>query len=95
MELTPEDVRRLALLSRIAVSDQEVDSTLAKLNQVFGLIEKMQATDTTGLEPMTNPQPDPARLRDDRATEPDRRDDYQAVAPSVSDGLYLVPKVIE
>lgn len=95
MQLTPDDVRRLARLSRIAVTDNEVDATLDKLNQVFDLIEKMQATDTTGIEPMTHPQPDPARLRDDKATEPDRRDDYQAVAPSVADGLYLVPRVIE
>ncbi|MGB7182842.1 MAG: Asp-tRNA(Asn)/Glu-tRNA(Gln) amidotransferase subunit GatC [Burkholderiaceae bacterium] len=95
MELTPDDVRQLARLSRIAVSDDEVDSTLAQLNRVFGLIEKMQETDTTGIEPMTNPQPEPARLRDDVADEPDRRDDYQRVAPQVEDGLYLVPRVIE
>ena len=95
MQLTPEDVRRLAKLSRIAVSDQEIDGTLTQLNQVFGLIEKMQETDTSGIEPMTHPQPDPARLRDDFANEPDRRDEYQQFAPQVEDGLYLVPKVIE
>ena len=35
------------------------------------------------------------RLRPDEVTEPDRREDYQAVAPAVEEGLYLVPKVIE
>ena len=35
------------------------------------------------------------RLRPDEATEPDRREAYQAVAPEVADGLYLVPRVLE
>jgi aspartyl-tRNA(Asn)/glutamyl-tRNA(Gln) amidotransferase subunit C len=35
------------------------------------------------------------RLRADQVTEPDRREDYQRVAPSVDHGLYLVPRVIE
>ena len=34
-------------------------------------------------------------LREDTVTEPDRHALYQAVAPSVEDGLYLVPRVIE
>jgi aspartyl-tRNA(Asn)/glutamyl-tRNA(Gln) amidotransferase subunit C len=32
------------------------------------------------------------RLREDAVTEPNRRDDYQQVAPATQDGLYLVPK---
>ncbi|RPH64269.1 MAG: Asp-tRNA(Asn)/Glu-tRNA(Gln) amidotransferase subunit GatC [Burkholderiales bacterium] len=66
-----------------------------QLNSVFGLIERLQAVDTRGVEPMTHPGDMQLRLRDDVVDEPDRRDAYQAVAPSVERGLYLVPRVIE
>lgn len=95
MQLKPEDVQQLAKLSQLAINEQQVQETLSQLNQVFGLIEKMQAVDTTGIEPMSHPQPDPARLRDDAVTEADQRDRFQQVAPQVQRGLYLVPKVIE
>ena len=95
MELKHEDVLHLSRLARIQIDDGEIESTLARLNQVFALIEKMQATDTSGLEPMTHPQADALRLRDDVVTESDGRDANQQAAPDVSDGLYRVPKVIE
>lgn len=89
------DVRRLARLARIALSDEEIAATQAQLDTVFDLIERLQAVDTAGVEPMTHPQPMELRLRPDEVTETDRREDYQRVAPAVERGLYLVPKVIE
>ncbi len=89
------DVRRLARLARIALSDEEIAATQAQLDRVFDLIERLQAVDTAGVEPMTHPQPMELRLRPDEVTETDRREDYQRVAPAVERGLYLVPKVIE
>jgi aspartyl-tRNA(Asn)/glutamyl-tRNA(Gln) amidotransferase subunit C len=68
---------------------------LDSLNQVFGLIESLQAVDTAGVEPMTHALELALRLRPDTVTESDRRDDYQQGAPAVERGLYLVPKVIE
>ena len=55
----------------------------------------MQAVDTRGVEPMAHAQDLSQRLRADKVTETDRRESYQAVAPEVEDGLYLVPQVIE
>ncbi len=95
MSLSADDVRRIAQLARLAISDGEVDSTLNDLNRVFGLIERMRETDTTGLEPMTHPHAQALRLRPDEVTEQDQRDALQAVAPETADGLYLVPRVIE
>lgn len=95
MQLKPEDVQQLARLAQLAIDEQQVQETLTQLNQVFGLIEKMQSVDTTGIEPMSHPQPDPARLREDKVTEADQREQFQQVAPRVQSGLYLVPKVIE
>ena len=95
MSLTLDDVKRIAMLARIGLADGEAERTLGQLNAVFGLIERLQAVDTGGVEPMTHPGDMTLRLRDDVVDEADRRDAYQAVAPSVERGLYLVPRVIE
>lgn len=95
MSLTNDDVRRIAKLARIAVTDDEVAATQQQLNRIFGLIEEMRAVDTAGIEPMAHAQDVFLRLREDVATAPDRRAEWQAVAPAVENGLYLVPKVIE
>lgn len=95
MSLTLEQVRRVAHLARIEVSDAEAETTLGHLNGIFTLIEEMQAVDTQGVEPMAHAQDLSQRLREDRVTEVNRRDAFQAVAPETEAGLYLVPKVIE
>jgi aspartyl-tRNA(Asn)/glutamyl-tRNA(Gln) amidotransferase subunit C len=95
MSLTLEQVRRVAHLARIEVSDAEAQSTLGHLNGIFALIEEMQAVDTTGIEPMAHAQDLAQRLREDVVTEIDQRAAFQAVAPETEGGLYLVPQVIE
>lgn len=95
MALTLDDVRRAAHLARIAVDDAEAGAVLTQLTRVFGLIEQMQAVDVSGITPMSHAQDLVLRLRPDAVTEGDQRDRFQAVAPEVEAGLYLVPKVIE
>ena len=95
MSLTLEQVRRVAHLARVDVSDAEAQDTLGHLNGIFALIEEMQAVDTRGVEPMAHAQELGQRLRPDEATETDRWDAFQAVAPEVEAGLYLVPQVLE
>ncbi len=86
---------RIADLARLELTPGEADRTLAQLNRVLELIEALQAVDTTGVQPMTHAGDLVLRLRPDEVTEPDRRDEYQRVAPAVDHGLYLVPRVIE
>jgi aspartyl-tRNA(Asn)/glutamyl-tRNA(Gln) amidotransferase subunit C len=95
MSLTPEQVKRIAHLARIEVSEAEALTTQGHLNGIFELIEQMQAVDTRGVEPMAHAQDLSQRLREDVVSEDDRRAAYQAVAPETEAGLYLVPKVIE
>jgi aspartyl-tRNA(Asn)/glutamyl-tRNA(Gln) amidotransferase subunit C len=95
MSFTLEQVDRIARLARIELTPAEREATRAKLDGIFGLIEQMQAVDTTGIAPMSHPQDVVQRLRPDAVSETDRRDAYQAVAPEAERGLYLVPKVIE
>ena len=95
MALTIDDVRRVAHLARVAVDDAEAAAALEQLSGIFKLIEQMQAVDTGGIAPMSHAQDLVLRLRDDAVTEQDQRAQFQAVAPQVEAGLYLVPKVIE
>jgi aspartyl-tRNA(Asn)/glutamyl-tRNA(Gln) amidotransferase subunit C len=93
--LSEDDVRRIARLARIELAAAEVHGLRAELNGILGLIDQMRAVDTSGVEPMSHPQPLSQRLREDRVAETDQRERFQAVAPQVEDGLYLVPRVIE
>ena len=95
MSLDLDQIRRIARLARIAVSDAEALATVEQLNGVLGLIEQMQAVNTQGIEPMSHALDVVQRLREDKVTETDRHADFQAVAPAVESGLYLVPRVIE
>jgi len=95
MSLTPDDVRRLARLARIAIDDNESAAALERLNAVLGLVDEMRSVDTRGVEPMSHAVDVAQRLRPDEVREEDRRELYQTVAPAVEDGLYLVPKVME
>lgn len=95
MSLSIQDVQRIAHLARIEINPTEAEATLTKLTGIMGLIEQMQAVDTSGIEPMSHSQDVSQRLREDVVTETNHRADFQAIAPLVEDGLYLVPKVIE
>ena len=99
MSLSLEQVQRIAILARIAVSADEARGVMQQLNRVLELIDQMQAQDARGIEPMAHALDAQSavsqRLREDKVTESDRRAEFQAVAPAVEQGLYLVPKVIE
>jgi len=104
MALSIEDIKKVAHLARIEVSDSDAAATLSKLTGILGLIEQMQAVDTTGIVPMSHSQDLSQRLRDDVVTKTNLRDEFQKNVPAlgngsteqaVAGGLYLVPKVIE
>jgi aspartyl-tRNA(Asn)/glutamyl-tRNA(Gln) amidotransferase subunit C len=95
MKLTIDQVQRIAQLARIEIDAAEAAGVQAKLDTIFTMIDRLNGIDTTGVEPMSHALDVVAPLREDRVTEPDRRDAFQKLAPAVEDGLYLVPKVIE
>ena len=95
MHLSLDEVRRIALLARIEISDAEARAMQAQLNDIFHMIGEMQKVSTEGVEPMAHARDMKLRLREDRVTEPDRHELYQSLAPQAERGLYLVPKVIE
>ena len=95
MPLTLADVHHIAHLARIDIDDAQAQATLAQLNDIFAMIEKMRRVDTTGVEPMAHPLGGRQRLREDAVTEEVDREENMKNAPDRHDGLFLVPKVIE
>ena len=95
MSLRLDDVRRIAHLARIEISEAQAQAMLAQLNDIFAMIETMQRVPTDHVEPMAHPLGGDQRLRDDAVTERDERDAHLRNAPEQQDGLFLVPKVIE
>jgi aspartyl-tRNA(Asn)/glutamyl-tRNA(Gln) amidotransferase subunit C len=95
MPLSHDQIRRIAQLARIAVRDEEAEMVRERLNRVLGLIDQLQAVATAGVEPMSHALDLVQPLRQDAVTETDQRERFQAGAPAVRDGHYLVPKVIE
>ena len=95
MSLDKEQVQHIALLARLRVADEEIADTVDKLSRIVDFVDQLSQADTTDVVPMAHPLDAAQRLRPDAVTEPDHRDHFQENAPAVSDGLYLVPKVIE
>jgi aspartyl-tRNA(Asn)/glutamyl-tRNA(Gln) amidotransferase subunit C len=95
MSLSVAEIRRIAYLARIAVTEAEIAAVQQQLNGIFGLVEQLKAADTAGIEPMAHAQDVMLRLREDAVTESDQHQRFQAIAPQVEAGLYLVPRVIE
>jgi aspartyl-tRNA(Asn)/glutamyl-tRNA(Gln) amidotransferase subunit C len=95
MSLSIADVHRIAHLARIQIDAGQAEEVRAKLDAIFALINELAAVDTAGVEPMAHAQDVTLALRDDSVTESDNSATLQRAAPSVEDGLYLVPKVIE
>ena len=94
MPLEPSNVLGIAHLARLHLSDDDLQRYAGELSAILAFIEQMNTVDTSGVVPMAHPLGMTQPLRTDVVTEPDRRDEYQANAPAVRDGLYLVPKVI-
>lgn len=95
MSLSLPEVKRLAWLARIEITDAEAQVAQGHLNDIFKLIERIQSVDTGRIAPMAHAEDAAQRLREDRVSETDQHELYQSIAPQVEGGLYLVPKVLE
>ena len=95
MSLTSDDVKRVAKLARLGLTDVETTETLAQLNSILELVDRMQQIDTDDVAPLAHPLELRQTLRADAVAEINQREKFQAIAPQADAGLYLVPKVIE
>ena len=95
MSLTSDDVKRVAKLARLGLTRAETTEILTRLNSIIGLVDQMQQIDTDGVAPLAHPLELRQILRTDAVAETNQRDKFQAIAPQVDAGLYLVPRVVE
>jgi aspartyl-tRNA(Asn)/glutamyl-tRNA(Gln) amidotransferase subunit C len=93
--IDPATVMKIADLARLAVNERERAGFAAEMSAILQLVERMTAVDTASVDPLAHPLDEFQPQRDDEVTEPNQRELFQSIAPSVADGLYLVPKVIE
>ncbi len=95
MKIDNEIVQNMAELTQLELDQDELSAIGDKMSEVLKLVEEMQAVDTSGIEPVSNPLDATQTLRSDVVTSGDDRELFQSVAPETRDGLYLVPKVID
>jgi len=95
MTIEQDEIEKIAELARIRIADSQIGEVTQRITEILDMVDLLQAADTTGVEPMANPLGAIQRLRADEVTETNRREEFQAIAPAVENGLFLVPKVIE
>jgi aspartyl-tRNA(Asn)/glutamyl-tRNA(Gln) amidotransferase subunit C len=96
MALTTSDIASIAKLARLSLNETEIPVYQQSLSSILDFVGELNRADTKGVEPMAHPLTGLSqRLRPDEVTERDAHERYQANAPKVAAGLYLVPKVIE
>jgi aspartyl-tRNA(Asn)/glutamyl-tRNA(Gln) amidotransferase subunit C len=95
MSVTNEQVRHIARLARIAMSDDELERLVPELNNILGWVEQLGEVNTDGVEPLATVIDQKLRLRDDVVNDGNIRDEVLANAPEAQHGFFAVPKVIE
>lgn len=95
MSITADDIAKVATLARLRIEHGDSAELSQRLSDILGMVDRMQAVATDGVEPMAHPRDEQQRLRADEVTESNQRDAFRAIAPQTEQGLYLVPRVIE
>jgi aspartyl-tRNA(Asn)/glutamyl-tRNA(Gln) amidotransferase subunit C len=96
MSLIRQDVEKIARLARLSITDAEMPVYVTSLSSIVDFVAELSRAETDRVEPMAHPlEGQHQRLRADAVTESDHREQYQANAPQVQAGLYVVPRVIE
>ena len=95
MSVNTDQVRHIARLARIKMSDEEIGALVPELNNILGWIEQLAEVNTDGVEPLTAVIDNKLRLRDDVVNDGGCRDEVLANAPGAEHGFFAVPKVIE
>ena len=95
MAIGQDEIEKIAELARIRIAPREIGDMTRRITEILGMVDQLQAVDTRAVEPMANPLDAVQRLRPDIVTEENRREAFQAIAPAVENGLYLVPRVVE
>jgi aspartyl-tRNA(Asn)/glutamyl-tRNA(Gln) amidotransferase subunit C len=95
MLLDKSDIEKIAWLARLSIAVEDIPGYTRDLSNILTMVKDMEQVNTENILPMAHPLELSARLRDDTVTEFNQRELFQKAAPVVSNGYYLVPKVVE
>lgn len=95
MKVSAQDIRTVASLSRLRISDEEAPDVTAQLEKFLTYVENLQAIDTTDIEPTTYALPIQNVFRTDEVKPSLARDLALSNAPLAEDGYFKVPRVLE
>lgn len=95
MEASSEMIQRIAKLASLGITEQEEKEFAADLNVIIGYMEQLSRMDTGDAKPMEHVLPLHNAFREDVVTNGDRREELTKCAPSVENGCYTVPSVVE
>lgn len=93
--ITEDEARKVAHLSRIAVTDAALPELAARLDGILKFMEQLNEVDIEGIEPMTSATPMRLKRRADVVNDGNMVDAILANAPDAREGFFAVPKVVE
>ncbi|HEX4301597.1 MAG TPA: Asp-tRNA(Asn)/Glu-tRNA(Gln) amidotransferase subunit GatC [Rhizomicrobium sp.] len=95
MSVDKDTVRRIAKLSRLALSDEQCAPMAAELNGIMNWVQQLNEVNVDGVTPMTSVVEQNLKMRADKVTEGGNADALMANAPDGEDHFFVVPKVVE
>jgi aspartyl-tRNA(Asn)/glutamyl-tRNA(Gln) amidotransferase subunit C len=95
MNLSPEDVAKVALLARLRLDPDELATYTEQINEIVHYVEQLQQVDVSGVEPLAHGVEVRNVFRDDRRTESLPRDEALSNAPKRNHEAFLVPAVLQ
>lgn len=95
MVVEQDEIQKIAELARIRIEQDQMSEITQRITEILAMAGQLQAIDTSGVVPLSSPLDATQKLRADVVTETNQREVFQAIAPAVENGLYLVPKVID
>ena len=94
MSLSTDDVRHVARLARLALTDDEVEALRGQLSDILAYAEKVGEVATEAVAPTSHPYPLRNVWRDDEVRPSLTPDEVLASAPAAEDGRFRVPKIV-
>tara|TARA_B100000029_G_C17481327_1_gene925675 strand:- start:466 stop:759 length:294 start_codon:yes stop_codon:yes gene_type:complete len=93
-KITPQDVLKVAKLSRLEISESDVDLFTSQLEKILGYVAQLEKVDTSSIEPTARAVEVVNVFREDKVIATDVRDDLLEQAPHREGDFYRVPKIL-
>ncbi len=93
-EVSPEEVRHMAKLSRLVIAPGEEAVFARQFGQILGHMAILESVDTTGIEPLYSPLGTLCATRADDADNLRSRTEILANAPQTDGHYFIVPRIV-